>query len=525
MATRNSLVVQKTSPGLPSEVLATLLETVQDEKDRAKGPSREQQLRDAISSMLAHLGGLTVQDDSLLFEGEKFVLPQQYEGKIESAIDFLINYKKQQEQPHVHRRTMQYLPYDGAHAFMEVMKSITGTTGFGVTKYTFFGPVHPEFVTINTSYNTTAQIPWGDVSFPSYQAEFHVGATHNEDGKMVFHLSCTAPRKWRKHIEAIFGLVEKHLQEHSIYRGKAIDGAGPLCPNFLNLDTVDPDKVVYSQDVTDQLAANVWVPIEFTETIEALGDPLKRSVLFAGPYGTGKSLGAMMTGQKAVANNWTFIYCRTGKDSPAEVLKTAELYAPAVVVIEDVDVHAEGGSSLDISRMLDMLDGITSKGTKVVALFTTNHLNKIQKGALRPGRIDAVIEIKDLDPAGFRKLVEITVGADRLSDSVNWEEVAAAFNGFLPAFVVEAARRSQRYTMARNEGRPGVMTTKDLVAAAESLRPQLDLHEGAKEGANLPTFEDLFRKTTENVITRTKNPEIGGFEVEEATILNGGVKR
>lgn len=526
MATaRNSLVVQKTMPEFPAEVLATLLDSVQEEKDRAKGPSKEQQLRDAISSMLAHLGGLTVQDDSLLFEGEKFVLPAQYEGKIESAIDFLINYKKQQQQPHNHRRSMPYLPYDGAHAFMQVMKNITGTTGFGVTKYTFFGPQHPEFVTINTSYNTTAQVPWGDVSFPSYEAEFHVGYSHNDDGKVVFQLNCTAPRKWRKHIEAIFGLVEKHLQENSIYRGKAIDGGGPLSPNFLNLDAVDPEKVVYSQDVTDQLAANVWVPVEYTATIEALGDPLKRAVLFAGPYGTGKSLGAMITGQKAVANGWTFVYCRTGKDDPAQTLRTAELYAPAVVVVEDMDVHADGGSSVDISRMLDMLDGITSKGTKIVALFTTNHLERIQKGALRPGRIDAVIEIKDLDAAGFKKLVEITVGQDRLSDSIEWVDVAKAFEGFLPAFVVEAARRSQRYTMARNEGRPGIMTTKDLVAAAESLRPQLDLHEGAKEGANLPTFEGLFRGITENVIKRTNNSEIGGFDIEEATILNGGVKR
>lgn len=523
MATRNSLV--KSPPTFGPEVLATLLETVQEEKRQAGGPSKEQQYRDAISAMLAHLGGLTVQDDSLLFEGEKFVLPAQYEGKIESAIDFLINYKKQQQQPHQHRRMMNFLPYDGAHAFMQVMKQITGTTGFGVTKYTFFGPQHPEFVTINTSYDATTQVPWGDVSFPSYEAEFHVGYGRNDDGKVVFQLMCTAPRKWRKHIEAIFGLVEKYLQENSIYRGKAIDGGGPLAPNFLNLDTVDPNKVVYSQDVTDQLAANVWVPVEHTATIRALGDPLKRSVLFAGPYGTGKSLGAMLTGQKAVANDWTFIYCRTGKDDPAEVLRTAALYAPAVVVIEDVDVHAEGGSSMDISRMLDMLDGITSKGTEVVALFTTNHLNKIQKGALRPGRIDAVIEIKDLDAAGFQRLVEITVGKDRLSDTVDWDEVAKAFEGFLPAFVVEAARRSQRYTMARNEGRPGIMTTKDLVAAAESLRPQLDLHEGAKEGANLPTFEGLLRGITENVIQRTSNENIGGFEIEEATILNGGVKR
>lgn len=503
---------------LPPGLVASLLETVQNERAESRKPTKDQQLRDAISDMLAKLGGLTVQDDSLRFEGEAFILPAQYEGRVRSAIDFLVNYEKQQEQPHVIRRTMKYRPYDGAHAFMQTMKMITGTTGFGVTKMTFFGPKHPEFIDIQTDYHTSTQVPWGDVSFPSYQAEFNVGYTHDDSG-VVFHLSCTAPRKWRKHIEAIYGLVEKHLAEKSIYRGKAIDGAEH--PNFLNLDTVDPEKVIYSAEVLEQLAANVWVPVQYADTVRALGDPLKRAVLFAGPYGTGKSLGAMLTGQKAVANGWTFLMCRPGKDDPATVLKTAELYAPAVVVIEDVDAYTNGGSQVDISKMLDMLDGVTNKGTEIIALFTTNHLDQIQKGALRPGRIDAVIEIKDLDTEAFRKLVQITVGVDRLAEDIDWDAVATAFNGFLPAFVVEAARRSQRYSMARNEGRPGVMETNDLVAAADSLRPQLERMEGAREGANRVTFEDQFRGIVENVIGRTTNESIGGFEIEDATLLNG----
>jgi transitional endoplasmic reticulum ATPase len=515
MANNDLAIASKT---LPAGLIASFLENVQDEKAKAKAPTKDQILRDAISEVLRQLGGLTGQDDALIFSGEKFMLPEQYAGNVQPAIDFLVNWKKQQEQPHVIRRAFPYRPYDGAHAFMTVMKTITGTTGFGVTKMTMFGPKHPEFLDIKTDYHTSTQVPWGDVKFPSYEAEFNVGFAHNDSG-VVFHLACTAPKKWRKHIEAIYRLVEEELVKNSIYRGKAIDGAEH--PNFLNLDSLDPEKVIYSQDVLDQLAANVWVPVQYADTVRALGDPLKRAILFAGPYGTGKSLGAMLTGQKAVTAGWTFLMCRPGKDDPATVLRTAELYAPAVVVIEDVDTYTEGGSNMDISKVLDMLDGITNKGTEVVALFTTNHLERIQKGALRPGRIDAVIEIKDLDTAAFRKLVEITVGRERLADDVDWDAVAEAFDKFLPAFVVEAARRSQRYSMARNGGKTLIMTTKDLVDAATSLRPQLDLHDVAREGANRTTLEDIVRGTVEGVIARTRNSEIGGFEIEAATLLNG----
>jgi transitional endoplasmic reticulum ATPase len=483
-------------PGL----VATVLDSVQDAKNRKKEPTQEEKLRDAVSHLLGELGGLSVQEDALTFTGEKFILPAQYDGKVESAIDYLVNHIKQESQTFKFHRTMDYRPYDGAHAFMTVMKQLTGTTGLGKTKWTFFGPQHPQFLSINTSPTKVEQIPWGEVNFPMYEATFRVGATHDEDKGLVFHLAVEAPRKWRKHIEAIFSIIEKHLVEHSIYRGQAIDGAEN--PNFLDLSSVSEERVFYSEDVMAQLSAHVWTPVTYADTVRQLM-PLKRAVLFAGPYGTGKTLGCMLTAQKAVKAGWTFVMCRTGKDDPAMVMKTAALYAPAVVVVEDIDVHAEGGTNADISRLLEMLDGITTKGVEVVGLFTTNHLDRIQKGALRPGRIDAIIEISDLDEAGFRKCITAEVTTEYLDKKIAWGEVSEAFAGFRPAFVVEAARRAQRYTMSRNEGQPGTIKTEDLVHAAGSLRPQLDLMDGAKEGANSVTVDDLLRQQIESTLRRT----------------------
>lgn len=508
---------------IDSALIGELLDQVERDGNAAKNAkTQEQKLRDTITHMLGQLGGLTVQDDALTFEGEKIILPAQYRGKVESAIDFLRNYIKQQEQPFEFSRVMDYRPYDGAHAFMTTMKRITGTTGFGVTKMTFFGPQLPQFLSVNTDVNTVVQVPWGTVAFPTYQAEFEVGFTRDRDKGILFSLGVTAPRKWRKHIEAIFALVEKEVKENSIYRGKAINGSE--MPEFIDLSGVDPSTVVYSQDVLDQLGAHVWAPIRYSEQMRSLNIPLKRAIIFAGPYGTGKSLGCMLTAQEAVAQGWTFVMCRTGKDNPAEVMKTAELYAPAVVVIEDIDVHAEGSSNMDVSRLLEMLDGITSKGKEVIGLFTTNHLSRIQKGALRPGRVDAVIEIKGLDTQAFRKLVEINIGQEFLAGEVDWEAVAESMKGFLPAFVVEATRRTHRFTMARNNGVPSIVTTEDLIHAAESLRPQLELMDGAKEGVSVRTIEDILREQQENLLGRSRL-DSGSlkFLVEEASKLNGAI--
>ena len=69
----------------------------------------------------------------------------------------------------------------------------------------------------------------------------------------------------------------------------------------------------------------------------------------------------------------------------------------------DGAVVAIGNAPTALFRLLEMLDGITSKGKEVIGLFTTNHLSRIQKGALRPGRVDAreiVRELERLDGLG-----------------------------------------------------------------------------------------------------------------------------
>ena len=519
MARQNGLVLANDG-AFPEEVIGELLDRVQAQKNAAKEPTQEEKLRDAVSALLGQLGQLSVQEDALIFEGERFVLPAQYQGKVPQAIDFLRNHVKQESMTFAFNRTMPYRPYDGAYAFMTTMRNLTGTTGFGVNRMTFFGPEPPEFISINISPTKTAQVPWGLVQFPAYEATFDVGYTTSEHGP-VFHLTVEAPRKWRKHIEAIFNLVEEHLRQHSIYKGQAVNGAD-MAPEFIDLSTVDPEQVVYSQDVMDDLLANVWAPIRFSAEMRRQRLPLKRAVLFAGPFGTGKTLGAMLTAKEAVENGWTFIMCRTGKDDPATVMKTAELYAPAVVVIEDLDVHAGTSTKVEISRLLEMLDGVVNKGKEVIGLFTTNHIEDIQKGALRPGRIDAVIEIHGLDEQGFRRLIRNTLGADYLADDVDWAAVAEAYKGFLPAFVVEAARRSQRYQMAHNGGQAGVIGTEGLVGGARTLRPQLQRMEGAKEGIRPHLVDDAIRGVVEGVVKRTTNARIGSLEVAEATVLNGG---
>lgn len=446
---------------------------------------------------LAELGGRRVADDDIVFEGTKLVLPKTMTPR--AAIKFLTKHIEQEEEVTAFSRTFNYRPWDGAHAMQAALKKMFGTTGIAQATFSFFGKNPPKLITIDVGVDQQAQVPWGLIEFPPLNAMITTGQTNHPEFGLLFALTVEAPRKWRAHIEGLFKAIEAELKENSIYKGKALNGA--QMPQFIDPYSVDRSKVVYTEDVEQQLEANVWGVLRYSDVQRKAGLPLKRAVLLKGPYGTGKSLAAALTGQEAVANGWTFIQCRPGKDNLAEVMQTALLYQPAVVFYEDVDTIAQSGDPDKVSQLLDMFDGITAKGTELIVVMTTNHAELIHKGMVRPGRLDAVISIEALDRRGVEDLIKATVPNDLLGLGLDFDLIGKAMEGFLPAFIKEAIDRAVRYAIVRTAGQPGELVTDDFVNAALGLRPQLELMEGATEGKTPDSLQVAMSKTIEAAAT------------------------
>ena len=453
--------------------------------------NREAETKAKVLKALADLGGNLVQEDALKFRGTEFILPEQYAGNTGAAISFLQQHIAQQDKEHAISREFKYRMYDVAHAVQQTLRQVFGTTGLGKDTMTMFGPTPPRFETINIGVSQTAQVPQGEISMPAIEGVIEVGATRDRELGIIGAVSVTCPRKYRGHVEGFFTAVEAYLRENSIYRGKAIDGAQK--PNFLDTSNLDPKSVVYSDLVLEELNVHLWAPIEHTAALRKLRQPIKRAVLVEGPYGTGKSLSGYLTAQKAQANGWTFIFCRP-TDNLDEAMKTAQLYAPAVVFFEDIDVVADESNPTKISKLLDSFDGITGKGVEIIAVMTTNHVDKIHKGMLRPGRMDAVIHIGELDANGIKKLVASKIPANQLAADIDYAAIADAVKGYMPAFVSEAVSRALRYAGVRKGGDfSTVLTTADFVGAANGLRAHFNLMDRAHEGRTRPSLDSALR--------------------------------
>lgn len=460
----------------------------------SRPPTEQERITAELLAKLDALGGQNVTEDSLVFEGTQFVLPQQMEGKIDEVVGFLQEWDQQQNAEFEFVRKFNFKPFDGAAAFSRAMKRVFGTTGIGKATFSFFGKQPPQYRSVPSGPGgKTIQVPWGRVNFSLLEATFMLGAAHTDEYGIVFQISVEAPKKHQARIEGFFAVIEDELVNGSMYKGHAIT-AHPEEPQFLDTDLVDPDKIIYRPEVFEQLDVNLWAPMRYTEALREAGIPLKRAVLLEGPNGTGKTLAGLRTAQIAQENGWTFILVRAG-DDPFGALMTARMYAPAVVWVEDLDVIASAGISAvagrqAIARVLDTLDNVQAKGAEVMAGFTSNFADKLDKSVVRPGRLDAVIPVGSLDANGYERLVKVLVG-ENLAPEIDFPQVAEAYEGMLPAFAAEAAQRAVRYSITRNQGRPAEISTADLVDAAFGMKAHLDLMENAKHGDHDVTTMDV----------------------------------
>lgn len=756
------------------------------------GKSEDEVNRQRVFEELDRLGGKTVGEDSLIFEGTKFILPKSMEGNLPAARKYLKEWEEQQDTEFEFSKSFPYKPYDGAAAFERAMKRAFGTSGIGAATRTMFGSNPPAYVTVASGPGMTMQVPWGRVSFSPLNAVFDLDWNPSPDG-IIFTLSVTAPLKHRRRIEAFFNLVQDELKAQSLYKGRAIMNAHTPEPTFLDLSTFDASKMVYSAEVLTQLDVNVWAPLRYTDSFRTSEVPLKRAVLVEGPNGcltgdtevivnrggngvrrkladvvhhfngtrmagvrnwrewdptiptmigrempdgtirlgridrawfsgrkevfkvttdsgrtirattihpfltergwvklgdlkegdevhvqgeqksgkgnqrergerrqyplrsvgkhhpyskgtpasgyhvathrlvmdahlngleleefisrvksgdmedltfldptryvvhhknedtanftlenlevmtqrehaahhalegaanvlykvaiekvvsveadgeedtydlsvtgephnflangfvvhnTGKSLSGLRTAELAVEHGWTFILVRPGED-PLEALKTAQQYAPAVVFSEDMDTwaSAEGRSRVELSRVLDGLDSASTKGKEVMAVFTTNFPERLDKSVVRAGRLDAVIHVAELDRDAYERLIKAYIPAKLLDSQIDWDAVIGSYTDaekvpMLPAFAAEAATSAIRVSIARNGGKPALISTGDLIAAAVSKRDHLRLMADAVHGDNKrPELAEAFAGVISSVL---KNDVRGGMDPSDS---------
>jgi transitional endoplasmic reticulum ATPase len=393
-------------------------------------------------------------------------------------------------------RTFEYFVWDGAIAFLRAIEQKFGYV-HGKTKMTFFGPDRPKLVTINTSVDETTQVPWGSFVVPGFDndlgEELSTGSAMS-DGRTVFRARGILRRRNEPIFNALCDLTEKILRTESIYKGKAIrikfrDKNGkPLNlpePKFLNCRNVDPDGLIFSKDIENAIETSVFTPIQKTGFCIKNRVPLKRGILLSGSYGTGKTLTAYSTAAKCEKNNWTFLYAESVQDL-TDVILFARQYEPAVVFCEDIDRRVGETRTIDIDEVLNTVDGLTTKSSQIMTILTTNHIENINEALLRPGRLDAVINLGFPDQEAVERLLRFYAQKE-IPEDEDLTEVCKLLEGKIPAFVREVIERTKLVCIRESSDGKIQLSGEHLKIAAMGMQSHFALleREKSEEGSQL----------------------------------------
>ena len=440
--------------------------------------------------------------------GDKLILPELM--TIDMAIDLLERRKKYEQEEVAVTEVFLAFPYDGAHAMDKVLTEMFGWTPAEPIPG-FFGKTPPKMVSIEVDFGKTIQVPWGRFSLPNVNGWVQSGV-EMKDGRVCFALTGLVKRDSEKVVREFFAAIRNYLKTHSIYRGKAVkirfrdDDGDPLEmpePKFLDTSKIRPENLIYAKDVQQSVEVNLFTPVQRVRDCIANKIPVKRGVLLGGMYGCGKTLAAHVASKHAVDAGLTFIYVPRA-DELADAINFAKLYGDpaAVLFCEDIDRALAGGRTVKIDDILNILDGVDSKDLNLITVLTTNHLENINAAMLRPGRLDAIIEVTPPDAEAAERLLRF-YGGKAIEPSEDLTEAADLLAGTIPATIAEVVKRAKLSQLALQK--PGTLVTNltgdALKNAAFTMKTQNDLLDRAsRPPAEVPSLDKALANVVEGVI-------------------------
>jgi hypothetical protein len=304
----------------------------------------------------------------------------------------------------------------------------------------------------------------------------HASASISIDKKGVTRASISSAKKFGNYITEYFNAIREYLAEHSIFRGRSISikKHAQWGLEFEIFENKKSDTILLNHDERVLLDSFVLNRLGRKDKTG------KRTYLFCGDYGNGKTESAKEVGRIAVERGLSFFYLRDTSVF-AEALLMLKRYQPCLLFVEDVDEIGSGEKRDEaMNKLLNTLDGVETKGNTLTVIFTTNHQKRINKALRRPGRIDLIIPFnnptKETKAAILRHYLQLHV--DPRQGELNYDYLAGRIDDVQGAVVAEICKRAVELA-------DGQHVTQDIVEAATlSLQYQVELMKEQPEAPN-----------------------------------------
>jgi transitional endoplasmic reticulum ATPase len=240
------------------------------------------------------------------------------------------------------------------------------------------------------------------------------------------------------------------------------------------------------ENLKEEIALKILYPLKHPEMYQAYGKAIGGGVLMYGPPGCGKTYLARATAGEIGAGFLSVgisdvleMWIGQSERNLRQLFQQARFNKPCVLFFDEAD--ALGGRRSDmnsgsarqlINQFLSEMDGVDSSNDGVLVLAATNAPWHIDPAFRRPGRFDRILFVPPPDVAARGDILRIQLRG-KPQESIDFAALAKQMEGFsgadIKAVVDQAIEAKLREAMKAGALRP--LSTKDLAAAAKSLRP------------------------------------------------------
>ena len=282
----------------------------------------------------------------------------------------------------------------------------------------------------------------------------------------------------RKAAEAMLACVRATAEHAETYRGKVLAPSeeeyafdeGAITLRVVRCKPVAREEIVLAPGLLELIEKNTLGFAAACEQLARLGMSSQKGVLLHGPPGTGKTLLVRyLTG--ALTDHTKLLISADKLAWLGDTIEAARLLAPAMVVIEDVDLiaaHRDGPfqhTHTALDRLLNEMDG-AGADARLIFVFTTNRPEVLEPAlAARPGRVDQAIEI-GLPEDRERRVLLRRHACGLAIDDETVMQVSQRTGKVSPAFIKELTRRAAQAMIERAGER---LEDADFVRAFEDM--------------------------------------------------------